>query len=521
MTTNSPLRTPFHYGQLQRCARAFQYSIRREKRTLPISTLKGEYFQYRTMITDFLSNRRATQVIGNLHINASSTKIHTLRPGYYAGLRIRTQQGLVRVPLLENKSGNLTVYFFHLGIIGQGAKASTTVGRTEFSAFVVSREYPNVQFSLVSLGETYNEDKSLAISDITDKLSWIAGNKIPEMHQRAMTLLNQAQLIDLGFDGRCGLGTRYACPYASTCLDLCSESNLLRHKGFSKKNKYTLLRAGIKEVDKVPYSLRLSKTESLILQQNRDSTDHINRDEIAKWLVNFDLKLTETSRPFLFMDFEAAKFRYHPNGMVNSKYDLPFQFSVHALDSGRFVHAGEFLKYTGKEITRDFAVNLLETVEPFLAKGAKVLAYGKSFEIRILKEISQQLPEFGMRLAPLIGSVVDLMQPFKSLHFYSPRQFGGYSLKTVYPVMLDYLSDSDKQNAISYGELNIRDGLSAVAIFFRIQELSHRESLRPTEAKLLVSLRESLLAYCRLDTSSMYYILRGLNNIVSESFEPR
>ena len=99
----------------------------------------------------------------------------------------------------------------------------------------------------------------------------------------------------------------------------------------------------------------------------------------------------------------------------------------------------------------------------------------------------------------LVGRFKDLEIPFNKLMYYHPNFHGSFSIKSVLPAL--FPNDPE----LDYKNLDIQSGDVAMNIFPRLQEVAD-----PDEKE---SIRESLLAYCRLDTLAMVKIWGELNRI--------
>ncbi|MDX2469995.1 MAG: hypothetical protein QNL04_05395 [SAR324 cluster bacterium] len=91
---------------------------------------------------------------------------------------------------------------------------------------------------------------------------------------------------------------------------------------------------------------------------------------------------------------------------------------------------------------------------------------------------------------------IDLIVPFRSKYYYHPDFNGSFSIKSVLPAM--FPSDPE----LDYKKLDIQNGGMAMETFANLHLLKD-----PTERK---TIREGLLAYCKLDTLAMVRIYTHL-----------
>jgi len=99
----------------------------------------------------------------------------------------------------------------------------------------------------------------------------------------------------------------------------------------------------------------------------------------------------------------------------------------------------------------------------------------------------------------LISSkLVNLSVPFRGLMYYHPDFNGSFKLKSVLPAMFP-----DDESA-SYKSLDIQDGEMAMASYARLDRVDDIEEKK--------RIKESLLAYCELDTLAMVMIWQKLHD---------
>ncbi|MCX5751358.1 MAG: DUF2779 domain-containing protein, partial [Candidatus Saganbacteria bacterium] len=94
---------------------------------------------------------------------------------------------------------------------------------------------------------------------------------------------------------------------------------------------------------------------------------------------------------------------------------------------------------------------------------------------------------------------VDLIVPFRSFHYYHPKQKGSASIKFVLPAM----------TGKSYEEMEIGDGGTASLEYGRV---TFGDNI---EEKDRQKVRYALEEYCKLDTQAMIDILEKLKGYVN------
>ncbi len=123
-----------------------------------------------------------------------------------------------------------------------------------------------------------------------------------------------------------------------------------------------------------------------------------------------------------------------------------------------------------------------------------VLVYNQNFEISRLKELARDFPLYNVEIHYLIERIVDLMIPFQKKHIYLPEMKGSYSIKKVFPALIEHSG---------YKNLDIGDGGAAMRSFEQLYYEKNPDIIKKT--------RHDLLEYCKLDTYAMVLLLEKLH----------
>jgi hypothetical protein len=139
----------------------------------------------------------------------------------------------------------------------------------------------------------------------------------------------------------------------------------------------------------------------------------------------------------------------------------------------------------------------MEKLVADLGSQGSIVTFNASFEKARLRECCEVMPEYASWYENIKERFVDLLVPFRAFSYYHPAQKGSASIKAVLPALTGQ----------TYDELNIQDGVSAGAEFYRVYygETSDEE-------RALV--RENLLQYCALDTLAMHWIHESLVRLI-------
>ncbi|HJO57808.1 MAG TPA: DUF2779 domain-containing protein, partial [Nitrospinaceae bacterium] len=128
---------------------------------------------------------------------------------------------------------------------------------------------------------------------------------------------------------------------------------------------------------------------------------------------------------------------------------------------------------------------------------ACVLAYNKSFEKRVVRDLAQQFPGYSDHLMDIHNNMLDLMVPFQKKHYYKKEMKGSYSIKNVLPALT---------LGSPYSKMNISDGMKASISYKSLPSL---KNLTKKE-----KIKRDLKTYCRQDTQAMVDVLECLRNRV-------
>lgn len=198
--------------------------------------------------------------------------------------------------------------------------------------------------------------------------------------------------------------------------------------------------------------------------------------------------LSEITFPAAFLDFEAVNPAI-PMYVGTRPYEaIPFQWSLHILDSTGRVEHRSFLSDDRSDPRQRLANALLDAMPP---DGSIVIYSG--YERRVVTGLAEALPQYAHRLWALCDRMVDLLRIVRA-NLRHPEFRGSYSLKSVLPVLVP---------DTGYADLDITEGISASVSYLRMIG-------GDTPARERAVIREALLAYCATDTEGMLRIYEAL-----------
>jgi hypothetical protein len=240
---------------------------------------------------------------------------------------------------------------------------------------------------------------------------------------------------------------------------------------------------GVTSISAIPDDFYLSPRQEII----RDVT------RTGKPFVASDLseRLDRFGPPAFYLDFEAFLPAVPLYPGTRPYQTIPFQWSLHRVDSKGNIGHQEFLAEGDLDPRRQFAETLIAAL-----KGAKwpIIVYS-SYEKTQLTELAAAFPDLARPIAAIVGRLSDLLIVVRGGLYHPGFEFSN-SIKNVAPILCPDVTYDD------LGE--IADGMSASTAFGLIA--SGR-----TDAKTSARLRRSLRAYCHRDTWAMVRLHRALN----------
>ncbi len=258
--------------------------------------------------------------------------------------------------------------------------------------------------------------------------------------------------------------------------------------GSSKKKLNALIERKIYEIENIPDDIDFSEIQANQIMVHRQQKPIINIDGIRE-------ELESLAFPLYFLDYET----YAPAIPSLSGYSpyqrIPFQFSLHILETpdAEMTHI-EYLQTEAKDPSEDVA----KLLDSSIGAIGTVIAWNKSFEAGVNREIGARLPEYKNAMERINNMLYDLMDVFKKQHYVHPDFRGSTSIKKVLPVLVPELS---------YKELNIHEGGQA--------SNSWAEMVSPaTHPDVSEKIAADLKVYCGLDTYAMYAIWKELQKLL-------
>ena len=249
----------------------------------------------------------------------------------------------------------------------------------------------------------------------------------------------------------------------------------------SSQYKYRMFDLGVRYLKDAPEVwLESNRVQLSQIAADRNGGLYVDEPALAKWLDG------AISYPISFLDFEWDLYPIPPYEGMRPMDVLLFQYSLDVYDGKKLKH----YQYVGTgDDRREMAEELLRCIPD---KGS-ILAYNARGAEKIrIRELAEYLPQYRSRFLNIDRRMFDLADPFINGMVYDTRMRGNFTLKVLEEIV-------DRQH--SYHDLNVSNGSQAVVIHRRMEtsEGGERENCR-----------NDLLAYCGLDTYSLYEVLKWL-----------
>ncbi len=318
--------------------------------------------------------------------------------------------------------------------------------------------------------------------DVTKEVKNILDEIAPNLRKMAAVLKRPAA-PDIRIGPYCS--KPHNCALTDLCWGFLPNHNVTELYRLGKK-QYELIQKGILRLADIPDDFRLTNSQKIQVEAVRSGKPHVNAEKIREFL-------TSLRYPIYFLDFETFAAAVPLIDNSRPYQAIPFQYSLHILNSPEEEPVHQSYLAVGPIDPRP---DILSNLKKLLGSKGTILAFNKSFETRMLNEMSRDFPEYKKWFELIKPRIVDLIVPFRGFAYYHPDQEGAASMKRVLPAI----------TGKSYSGLTIREGGAASLEFLRV-------TFGQVTAEERDQVRKDLLIYCGLDTEGMIDILRGLARI--------
>ena len=327
-----------------------------------------------------------------------------------------------------------------------------------------------------------NPEELFTIEDITESVEFFSVD-IRERIAEMLNVVKESSCPEIDIGAHCG--DPYDCPLMDNCWANLPEHNVftLYHGG---KKSCDLYDSGVIEITDIPDGYKLNDKQRIQCSSVASDNIYIEKDGIKEFLAGLEY-------PLYYLDFETFSTVIPIYDGTRPYQNIPFQFSLHVqeIPESNLQHFS-FLA-AGRNNPRP---ELLAALHKTIGNNGSIVAYNKSFEENVLKDLAVAFPEYADWIDSILPRFVDLLVPFRNFAYYNPSQHGSASLKKVLPAI----------TGSGYENMSIAKGDDASLAFLDMVygNLTDEECLE---------IRNNLLAYCGLDTEGMVKIVGRLGEI--------
>lgn len=289
---------------------------------------------------------------------------------------------------------------------------------------------------------------------------------------------------DVGIGEQCF--SPYSCDFMGTCWRAAPKNSVFEITGMQKREQFELYNAGIKTIGEIPEKNNLNKNVNIHISAFKSQRPAIDKEAISMFLE-------KTVYPLFFMDFETFMPAIPVYEDTKPYQHIPFQYSLHyKKDKDAPLEHYSFLAEQGIDPRKAFLESLLKDTE----NTGTILVYDALMERNVLKGLQKDFPDYTAKIEDRLSRFVDLMTPFKNRSYYHPAMKNSHSIKNLLHALIPELS---------YKDLSISNGSLAMVAFENLQT--------ETDMFKALEVRESLEAYCELDTLSMVKVFEVLESV--------
>lgn len=277
----------------------------------------------------------------------------------------------------------------------------------------------------------------------------------------------------------------YECPLRAECWEFLPENSVFDLRG-GKTKQFSLWEQGILSIKDIPDDIPLSRQQQIQKECVMTGNVHVEKEEIKRFL-------SRLKYPLYYLDFETFGPAIPIYDGTRPYQDVPFQFSLHVVESEGAEPAHHSFLAEGRDDPRP---QILGELQRLLGSAGSIIAYNAGFEDGVLKELVEAFPEYTDWLEGILTRMVDLLYPFTNFHYYHASQKDTASLKKVLPAV----------TGKGYEEIGIGAGMDASVAFARI-------TCGDATQEEISQVRADLVEYCKLDTEGMIWVVDKLREL--------
>ncbi len=182
-------------------------------------------------------------------------------------------------------------------------------------------------------------------------------------------------------------------------------------------------RASILRIEDVPADVTLNAHQSLQVTCHRTGLPYVDQHAIRQFL-------SRLVYPLYFLDFETIGSAVPLFDRSRPFMQIPFQFSLQIIRSpGAAIERHGFLAKSREDPRPAF----LSELKQLLGDRGSIVGYNTTFESGRLADCAIFLPEYAAWTQSVSARFIDLLEVFRGMAYYHPKQNGSASLKDVLP----------------------------------------------------------------------------------------
>jgi hypothetical protein len=352
-------------------------------------------------------------------------------------------------------------------LAGSGIPVSKTFIVTINNQYVRQGDIEPLKLFNISNITRIIEDKQKGIPTQIKMLREIIGGDIPD--------------IDIG--EYCS--NPYDCDFTGHCWSHLPDNSVFDLCGSNKK-KFALYRKGILRMEDAPLD-ELESRQQFQVEAFLKRLEKISSEDVRDFIDSLWY-------PIFFLDFETISQAVPPFDGIRPYQNIAFQYSLHYVErKGANPKHLEYLAEPGEDPREAIAKRLSKEIPT----DACVLAYNKTFEIGILKNLKEWCPKHSKMMDKIIANIMDLKDPFSKRHIYHWKMNGSASLKKVLPALIPEMT---------YEGMEVSHGGEAQEAYYAMcaaKDVRERNKMR-----------KALLDYCKQDTLAMVKLLEKINRMI-------
>ena len=272
-------------------------------------------------------------------------------------------------------------------------------------------------------------------------------------------------------------------PLENSVFDLYSNRNKAKQANSGINTFNDILNNNIKLTD-------IQRRQIEFALYNKDEI-YVEKNKIKEFLESFVF-------PLYFFDFETYQDAIPKYQGMKPYQQIPFQYSLHILyEDGTLEHK----EYLGDGFNNPIE-GLVKSMIDDLGEVGSVVAYNDSFEKGRIQELAHFFVEYKEKLESFLPRFVDLADVFQKGYCYNRLMGGSFSIKSILPALFP------DDETLNYANLaDVHKGDEASATYLLLSNMNEEEYKQK---------RNSLLAYCKLDTYAMVKIYQKLLELIEK-----